>query len=167
MSHTFRVRRIKPRDINHPDGVYDILSRFGEARREHMIMLHMTPGFKAFAYQIVAIGSSSSLTFEMSDLFRKAILLDTKVLCMAHNHPHEEELAPSQEDKKLTRKVFDVGLSLHMPVIDHVIIGPKGYYSFRHNGVIFPKATDYRPTKPFIGMEMKKGGDQPFGITIR
>lgn len=55
------------------------------------------------------------------------------VLC--HNHP-SGQLRPSQADITLTRKVREGGKMLEISLLDHVIIGHNGYYSFADEGMM-------------------------------
>ena len=56
---------------------------------------------------------------------------------MAHNHPSGDP-APSKLDRELTRELLSAGEALHIPVLDHLIIGTSHppYYSFREHGFI-------------------------------
>jgi len=56
-------------------------------------------------------------------------------LILSHNHP-SGNLKPSQADIKLTRKIRQAGEILEIDVLDHLIIGREGYYSFADEGVI-------------------------------
>ena len=55
------------------------------------------------------------------------------VLC--HNHP-SGNLNPSQADIDLTRKLKKAGETLDIIVVDHLIVGEGGYYSFADEGLI-------------------------------
>jgi len=56
-------------------------------------------------------------------------------LILAHNHP-SGNLNPSEADIQLTRKLKEAGLTLDMPVLDHLIISSEGYYSFADEGLL-------------------------------
>lgn len=53
------------------------------------------------------------------------------ILC--HNHP-SGNLGPSQQDDQLTRRIVDVLKIIDVQVLDHIIIGQTGYYSYRDEG---------------------------------
>jgi DNA repair protein RadC len=44
-------------------------------------------------------------------------------------------LTPSQADKDLTKKVKEGGRTLDIPVLDHLIFGDNGYFSFADEGI--------------------------------
>jgi DNA repair protein RadC len=52
-----------------------------------------------------------------------------------HNHP-SGNLKPSQADVDLTKKMKEAGKVLDLPLLDHLIVSERGYYSFADEGVI-------------------------------
>ena len=52
-----------------------------------------------------------------------------------HNHPSGDP-TPSLADIEMTKKIVDAGQRLGLVVHDHVIVGRKGHFSFRSNGLI-------------------------------
>ena len=56
-------------------------------------------------------------------------------LILSHNHPSGDP-APSQEDKQLTRSVIEAARTIEIRVLDHVIVGRNGYFSFQENRLL-------------------------------
>lgn len=54
-------------------------------------------------------------------------------IILVHNHP-SGNLKPSNEDDMLTKKIKEGGRLLDIPVLDHLIITPESYYSYRDKG---------------------------------
>jgi DNA repair protein RadC len=56
-------------------------------------------------------------------------------------------LTPSAGDKDMTDRLIQVGLIMHVPVIDHLVISEESYYSFADNGLLaeLAKSTKYVP----------------------
>jgi DNA repair protein RadC len=60
---------------------------------------------------------------------------------VAHNHP-SGDISPSKADREMTVALLRAGETLHIPVMDHVIIGTENgtgrlpYFSFRASGLI-------------------------------
>jgi DNA repair protein RadC len=50
-------------------------------------------------------------------------------IILAHNHP-SGNCEPSDEDRELTKKIYEAGELLCIKVLDHVVIGDGEYYSF-------------------------------------
>jgi len=55
--------------------------------------------------------------------------MNASSIILAHNHP-SENLAPSQADLNLTRRLKKGGELLDISVLDHLIITRRAYYSF-------------------------------------
>lgn len=131
--------------IRTPEQAAVILKRHSNASRELLIVLHFTPLLDAFAEQVVAVGTMTSLQFEMTDVFREGIRLDSKCLVVAHTHPFEDDLVISEKDEYLTAKMIRCGQALGMPILDHIVLGTNAYWSLRANGNGgFAKSSDYR-----------------------
>ena len=54
-------------------------------------------------------------------------------IIVSHNHP-SGNLMPSEQDKRLTLRLVEIGKALDLPVLDHVIVTEEGYYSFADEG---------------------------------
>jgi len=55
---------------------------------------------------------------------------------IAHNHP-SCNLAPSEADKAITKRLQAVGDVVDIKMLDHLILSPQGkYYSFADNGLL-------------------------------
>tara|TARA_R110002051_G_C8606377_1_gene481205 strand:- start:41 stop:250 length:210 start_codon:yes stop_codon:yes gene_type:complete len=50
-----------------------------------------------------------------------------------HNHP-SGNLQPSEQDKRMTRRLVEIGKVLDLPVLDHIIVTADGDYSFADEG---------------------------------
>ncbi|MNL88178.1 hypothetical protein D3C87_2177350 [compost metagenome] len=56
-------------------------------------------------------------------------------MILAHNHP-SGNLAPSEQDIDITKKLVLAGSLLDLHVLDHLIVTNKLYYSFGDEGLI-------------------------------
>ncbi|MCG2711672.1 MAG: DNA repair protein RadC [Candidatus Omnitrophica bacterium] len=56
------------------------------------------------------------------------------IIC-AHNHP-SARIKPSPQDEKFTKELSDAGKLMEIKLIDHIIIGNDGFYSFSDEGVL-------------------------------
>ena len=58
---------------------------------------------------------------------------------MIHNHPSGSP-EPSRADIQITQRIAEAGRHMGVTVLDHVIIGKEGYYSFLDRGMLPPRA---------------------------
>lgn len=82
------------------------------------------------ALEMIAMGSANCAYITIKDILRVAFKKNAYAIILAHNHP-QCEASPSESDIVMTKslkKTLDV---IGMPILDHIIIGENGYYSFR------------------------------------
>lgn len=68
-------------------------------------------------------------------VFSIALKANSSGIILSHNHPSGHCL-PSHADIELTKRMVEIGVLLELPVLDHVIICPDHYYSFKDEGLI-------------------------------
>ena len=69
------------------------------------------------------------------EVIKRALELGASAIVLVHNHPSGDP-NPSLADIEMTKKIVDAGQRLGLAIHDHVIVGRKGHYSFRTNGLI-------------------------------
>ncbi len=85
--------------------------------------------------EVVSIGSLTASIVHPRDTYKSAIRESAAAVIFIHNHP-SGDIKPSQEDILLTRRLVQAGEVLGIQVLDHIIIGDGGHFSFRDNGLI-------------------------------
>ena len=83
----------------------------------------------------VSIGGISGTVIDPKVVFVVALKAGASGIILAHNHP-SEQLNPSQEDIKLTKKLKEGGKLLDIEVLDHLIISRDSFYSLSDNGMM-------------------------------
>ena len=68
-------------------------------------------------------------------VFKDALDRLATCIILCHNHP-SGQLKPSQADIDLTKKLSQCGKIMDIQVVDHLIIGDMGYYSFADEGLL-------------------------------
>jgi DNA repair protein RadC len=85
--------------------------------------------------EVVSIGSLTASIVHPRDAFKPAIRESAAAVIFIHNHP-SGDVKPSREDILLTRRLVQAGDVLGVQVLDHIIIGCDGHFSFRDNGLM-------------------------------
>ena len=80
-------------------------------------------------------GGWDSTLIDVRMIFRRALESRAACVVVAHNHP-SGNLSPSRYDAALTEKVRDAGRLLDIRVLDHLVVGAGGYYSFADEGLL-------------------------------
>jgi len=69
------------------------------------------------------------------EVIKRALELDASAFIMVHNHP-SGDTTPSKSDIEMTKRISDIAKPLSVELHDHVIVGRKGYYSFKSKGLL-------------------------------
>lgn len=83
----------------------------------------------------VSKGGVSGTVADAKIIFKEAIQLLASAVILCHNHP-SGNLKPSDADIQLTKKMKEIGKLVDVPVLDHLIITDKSYFSFGDEGLI-------------------------------
>lgn len=105
------------------------------ADREHFVVLMLDVKNRIIGLHEVSIGSLSAALVHPREVFKAAFLMNAAAICLLHNHPSGDPF-PSAEDRELTMRLCEGAKLLGIPVIDHVVIGAEGYYSFAEKGLM-------------------------------
>ena len=83
----------------------------------------------------ISIGTLRTSPAGPREVFRPAVRSAAHGVVFVHNHPSGDP-APSAEDLNITRRLVEVGKTIGIRVLDHVIIGSNDYYSFADKGLL-------------------------------
>ena len=135
------------------DDVYSIMQRVLlrdnqiDQEKEHLWMIGMNQAGYILYIELIALGSYKSVDVEPMNVFRVAVMKNASRVILVHNHP-SGSLTPSDADKDITDRLIQVGRILNIDLIDHLIITPKSYISFRSTKLMdeLEQSLKYVPT---------------------
>ena len=78
------------------------------------------------------MGTINKSVVHPREIFKEAYRLSASSIVCLHNHPSGDS-TPSYQDISLTKSLVKIGEINGIPVVDHLIITDKGYYSFYEN----------------------------------
>lgn len=110
-----------------------------DKNRERLWVCSLGADSSLLNIELIAIGSVSAVTVEASAVFSIALQKDSKGIIMVHNHPNGDA-EPSLADHKVTELMAAIGELVNVPLIDDMILGAKGYFSYEEKGIM----DDYR-----------------------
>jgi len=84
---------------------------------------------KVLGKELISKGGLSGTVADPKIIFHIALQQQASGIILIHNHP-SGNLKPSQLDISLTKKLSEAGRMLEIQILDHLIIGDTGYYSF-------------------------------------
>lgn len=112
--------------------------RLARASNEHFIAIPLDAKNRAIGEIRVAVGGLTACPVAPSDVFRGLVREAAAAVIFVHNHPSGEP-DPSAEDVALTERLVRAGELLGVRVLDHVILGHEGYFSFLDAGMLVPR----------------------------
>lgn len=118
-----------------PDDVYRYLKWLSKEKQEKMVALYTNTMNQLLGEEIIAIGSLNVLNLKPRDIFIPALRYNSYGIILAHNHP-EGSSEPSKEDINFTENIKKLSIQLGFELLDHIIIGKKGFYSFSAQNLI-------------------------------
>lgn len=91
--------------------------------------------YNLLAHQLVQQGTIDSVPIYPRNLVEIALRYNSTYVVFAHNHP-SGELRASTSDIKITKDLKKVLSLIDIDVLDHIIVGGEGYFSFYKNDIM-------------------------------
>ncbi|MDO4518297.1 MAG: JAB domain-containing protein [Bacillota bacterium] len=100
--------------------------------REVFCVLNLNTQNKVINMNIVSMGTIEACQVHPREVFKTSILSNAAHIMAIHNHP-SGSITPSRDDIETTKRLYDGGMLLGIPLLDHIIVGGDtgNYYSFR------------------------------------
>jgi len=83
----------------------------------------------------VSQGGRTETSVDVRMVLKEVLLADATCLIFVHNHP-SGNVNPSRSDQELTKSLQRACETMHVRLLDHVIVTDGGYYSFAENGLV-------------------------------
>lgn len=126
-----------PPRIDGPADVFRLLSpEMAHLEQEHLRVLMLNVKHEVTAVHEVYKGSLSTSPVRVAEVFREPIRRNSAAVILVHNHPSGDP-TPSAADAQVTRQLVEAGRLLDLAVLDHIIVGRRGYASLRERGLGF------------------------------
>jgi DNA repair protein RadC len=81
----------------------------------------------------ISHGGITETAVDIRIIMKEAVLANTTILAVCHNHP-SGNLKPSRQDDELTKSIKRACELMHIHFLDHVIITDGQYYSYHEQG---------------------------------
>jgi DNA repair protein RadC len=98
--------------------------------RERFAVLFLDTKNRLLGTQVIAIGTATETLASPREIFREMLKQGATRAIVAHNHP-SGNTEPSTEDIQLTRQLLAAANILHIPLLDHLILGGGDWLSLR------------------------------------
>ncbi|MFN3759534.1 MAG: JAB domain-containing protein [Algoriphagus aquaeductus] len=117
--------------------VYEVLLKFWnpdclEYTEQFQVML-LSRGNRVLGICTISSGGTAGTVVDPKVVFAAGLKANASSIVLSHNHP-SGNLLPSEQDRRLTKRLVEIGRALDLPIVDHVILSPEGYFSFADEG---------------------------------
>jgi DNA repair protein RadC len=124
-----RTRWPERHRIRAPRDIYPLVAHYADRKQEYFICVSLNGAHEVMAIRVVSIGLVNRTMVHPREVFAEPIAERATAVICCHNHP-SGNLEPSGEDGEVTRRLKQAGEILGIPMLDHLIIGKEGFYSF-------------------------------------
>lgn len=130
--------RMKGRDVlSSPQAVFDFVRmKLSGLTNEAFMVIYLNTKNEVIDYEIIQEGTIDRAVIFPRKIIEGAFSHHASGIILIHNHPsgHKE---PSQEDKLLTKNIIEAARSIDLRVLDHIVVGKDGCFSFLENHILF------------------------------
>lgn len=135
-----RVRGVRIQSSRDVDALFQ--PRLAMCMSEQFISLPLDAKNRPIGEIRVTTGGMTTCPVVPSDVFRTLIAEAAHAVIFIHNHPGGEP-TPSADDVALTERLRKCGEVIGVRVLDHIIIGQEGFFSFMDAGLLGPRKEDH------------------------
>ncbi len=112
-------------------------------KQEVFRLLLLDAGRRVLASEDISLGTLDQAAVYPREVLARALAKGAWGLICAHNHPSGDP-APSSQDLEVTRLLYQACRAAGLEMVDHVIVGESGLYSFAQEGRLAALAAQYQ-----------------------
>ncbi|MBI2980325.1 MAG: DNA repair protein RadC [Chloroflexi bacterium] len=125
----------KKLSLKAPDEVVNLVrGRLRGKKKEHFLALLLDTRGRVIKIAEISVGSLDTSIVHPREVFKEAMSASAASVIFVHNHP-SGDCQPSEDDKKMTKRLVEAGEIVGIDVLDHIIIGDKDYLSLKREGL--------------------------------
>lgn len=111
------------------------MERLRHMEREKVLLLMMDGRNHLIAEHTLSEGTVNASLISPREVFLTALRSGAVYIMLLHNHPGGDP-SPGRQDIWITEQIKEAGVLMGIPLIDHLVIGDRSYYSFKENNCL-------------------------------
>lgn len=135
-----RIASLSPEDrpqIGSPRDIANLfMAEMAQLDRENMKVVLLNTKNRVLGVEDLYRGSLNAAIVRPAEVFRPAIRRNCAAIAVVHNHPSGDP-TPSDEDVAITRRLVQVGQTMEVDLVDHLVIGQGRWVSMRERRLGF------------------------------
>lgn len=121
---------LKPTSFDRAKSIYRHYGKhLKKAKKEIVAIIMLNSRLLPIHDAVVSIGSLTTAPIHPREVFIPAIRASAAAIILIHNHPSGNP-HPSKKDIEITQTLDQAGLIIGITLLDHIIFGHTGYFSF-------------------------------------
>jgi DNA repair protein RadC len=134
---SYLAERMEGKDVlSSPLAVVDFARvKLAGLPHEAFMVIYLNVKNRVIDHEVLQQGTVDRAIVYPREIIKAALTHKATGLLLSHNHPSGDP-EPSQEDKHLTRSVIEAARTVEIKVLDHIIVGKNGYFSFQENRLL-------------------------------
>lgn len=131
-----KIDRIEEPHLDNPAKVVEWLRfNLGYSSQEEFFVVYLNRASNIIRSEVMYRGNKHGTNVGIDEIIRKAILLKSSYILVAHNHP-SNNVQPSKADLLLTDNLEKACRIMGIGLLDHIIIGRNDYFSFKNHDML-------------------------------
>ncbi|MEQ5766566.1 DNA repair protein RadC [Halomonas sp. H33-56] len=137
IAQAFARRRLaKGRRITQPALAFDYLQvLLQDYEHEVFSALFLDSQHRVICFEELFRGTIDSASVYPREVVKQALACNAAAVILVHNHPSGDP-EPSDGDRRITLRLKEVMGLIEIRVIDHIVVGAEGFFSFAESGEI-------------------------------
>ena len=103
--------------------------------KEYFKVVLLSTASKVLGIVTISEGGVIGTVVDVKQILQAAILANATGILLSHNHP-TRNAKPSEEDRRMTRKIEEAAKIMQIRVMDHIIVCDESYFSFKDEGLL-------------------------------
>lgn len=131
-----RRRLARGRKITLPTLAFEYLQvLLQDYEHEVFSALFLDSQHRVICFEELFRGTIDSASIYPREIVKQALACNAAAVILVHNHPSGDP-EPSDGDRRITLRLKEVMSLMEIRVIDHIVVGAEGFFSFAESGEI-------------------------------
>lgn len=135
LTKKFQIASMPKGTINSPRDAAEALAFIANEEEENLAVLLLDTKNHIKKALVVSKGTINSSVVHPREVFKAAIRESANAIVVGHNHPSGDP-TPSREDIEVSKRLSEVGETVGIQLLDHVIVGSSSYRSLKEMGIL-------------------------------
>lgn len=122
--------------IRKPQDIYELVRKdILNKDQEYLFLICLDSRNRLISKDVLSKGTINETLIHPREIFKKALSKNAYSIILVHNHPSNKP-DPSDEDIKVTKRIFRAGMEMGIPLTDHLVVTNDNFISMKAQKLI-------------------------------